>query len=91
MMAASTKNIIDSQQLQHIATLPKHDGRLALAKALSIEEFDEEDDLRSSIIADFHYNNMIYAINKGLPWSMVHIFVILAKDILEQSPGKTFQ
>lgn len=89
MMAASTKNIIDCQQLQRLAALPKYDSRLALAKALSMGEFDEEDDLRSSIIADFHYNNMIYAVNKGLPWSMVHIFVLLAKDILQQSIGKT--
>ncbi|RDD47772.1 Uncharacterized protein C8orf74-like protein [Trichoplax sp. H2] len=89
-MDASKKiHVINNQQLKQLADLPKHESRLALAKALHMKEFDEEDDLRSSIIADFHYNNMIYAVDKGLPWSIVNVFVMLAKDILEQSAGKT--
>lgn len=39
-----------------------------LGKVLQIPEFNEEDDLRSGIGLDVHYDKLAYFVNSGFPW-----------------------
>ena len=42
-----------------------------MGKVLQIPEFDEEDDLRSGILPDVHYDMLAFNVNNGYSWREV--------------------
>lgn len=62
--------------------------KLLLARILDLREFDEDDDFRTSILLDVYYENLLFAVEHGFPWSQVCSFFNLTKELLEKTEGK---
>nr|XP_006816643.1 PREDICTED: uncharacterized protein C8orf74 homolog [Saccoglossus kowalevskii] len=80
---------LTTDQAKRIADLPKQSARLKLAKYLKwkMDEFDEELNMRESILLDYYYDNIIFAVNQGFPWSQVCEIFQLSKEIHKETKG----
>ncbi|XP_041109803.1 uncharacterized protein C8orf74 homolog [Polyodon spathula] len=67
--------------VQEIANLQREDGRQRLRELLKWKKFDEERDLRPSILLDFVYESLVFAVKKGFPWHAVALVIKISQDI----------
>ena len=59
-----------------------------LGKVLKIPEFNEEDDLRSGIGLDVHYDKLAYFVNSGFPWRGVTQLREVFQNLLNEVQGE---
>ena len=59
-----------------------------LGKVLQILEFNEEDDLRSGIGLDVHYDKLAYFENSGFPWREVTQLWEVFQNVLNELQGE---
>ena len=59
-----------------------------LGKVLKIPEFNEEDDLRSGILLDIHYDTLAYFVNNGFPWREVAQLWEVFQNLLNEVRGE---
>ena len=59
-----------------------------LGKVLQIPEFNEEDDLRSGILLDIHYDTLAYFVNNGFPWREVAQLWEVFQNLLNEVRGE---
>ena len=59
-----------------------------LGKVLQILEFNEEDDLRSGILLDIHYDTLAYFVNNGFPWREVAQLWEVFQNLLNEVQGE---
>ena len=59
-----------------------------LGKVLQISEFNEEDDLRSGILLDIHYDTLAYFVNNGFPWREVAQLWEVFQNLLNEVRGE---
>ncbi|XP_077991517.1 uncharacterized protein C8orf74 homolog [Glandiceps talaboti] len=80
---------LTTDQAKQVAALPRKAGRLQLAKYLkwSMDDFDEDIDMKKSIILDYYYDNLMFAIKTGFPWSEVCTVFELAKEVQSDAIG----
>ncbi|CAH1776008.1 unnamed protein product, partial [Owenia fusiformis] len=79
---------ITTNDVQIIGSLNRDEGHKRLATCLGWKAFDEDFDLRSSILLDYLYDNLMFAIAKGFPWSQVLHVLHLVLDVHNDSIGK---
>ncbi|XP_060556460.1 uncharacterized protein C8orf74 homolog isoform X2 [Ruditapes philippinarum] len=75
---------ITSKSVEYLASLPKDQSRLALAKTLKWPPFDEDHDMQEAIKLDFLFDSMNYAVEKGFPWNKVAFVVKFADKLTEE-------
>ena len=69
-----------------IATLPTRENKKSkLMQALKITDFDDEEDLRKSILIDYLLDNIMFSVNQGFHWKSVHAYVDFAVNILKET------
>ncbi|XP_033100737.1 uncharacterized protein C8orf74 homolog [Anneissia japonica] len=77
---------LTEQAVAEVASLSKERGRLVLARYLGCK-VDDYLHLRDSILLDFHYGNLMVAINSGLTWSQSIEIFLLGKHMLQECTG----
>ena len=58
-----------------------------LGKVLKIPEFNEEDDLRSGILLDIHYDMLAYFVNNGFPWRKETLLKKVFQNVVNEVQG----
>lgn len=66
----------------------KEKRRELLIKALSYPEFDEEEDMRPSILLDFYLESLNFASEQGLTWQQGLRLFELMNELRENALGK---
>ncbi|XP_074641995.1 uncharacterized protein C8orf74 homolog [Tubulanus polymorphus] len=68
----------------------RNEGRNLLAsKVLDWEPFDEEDNLLRSILLDYLYDHLMFAVKKGFSWLEVCCVFQIVKEMQEETVGQT--
>ncbi|XP_075454809.1 uncharacterized protein C8orf74 homolog isoform X2 [Ascaphus truei] len=80
---------LPAEGLREVYRLQKEEGRQSLRKLLAWNEFDESVHLRQSIFLDVIYNSIIFAADKGFPWSVVAKVARLSEQLLHDIKGVT--
>nr|XP_033795515.1 uncharacterized protein C8orf74 homolog [Geotrypetes seraphini] len=73
--------------VQQVVKLQKEAGRQFLRTSLKWDEFDEEGDLKKSILLDLLFDSLTFAAGKGFPWSGVTLVGKLSEDLMNQCKG----
>ncbi|XP_078677443.1 uncharacterized protein C8orf74 homolog isoform X2 [Branchiostoma floridae x Branchiostoma belcheri] len=63
------------------------EGKKSLAKVLGWQAFDPEDDMRQDILLDYLYDNFMFAVGKGFPWSQAVLCMELAAEMQKECQG----
>ena len=68
------------------------DGRLRLGELLgwAMEDFDEDAQMRESILLDFLYGSLMFGVQKGVPWSQVPALVQVASQFHQGTIGNYY-
>ena len=59
-----------------------------LAKLLNYPHFNEEDDLRTAILLDVHYEMLSHLVNDGFLWEQIASFFPIFERMLSKVKGK---
>nr|XP_054772477.1 uncharacterized protein C8orf74 homolog [Lytechinus pictus] len=70
-----------------VANLGKMDGRLQLGEFLgwTMADFDEDAQMRESILLDFLYESLMFGAQKGVPWSQIPALVQVASEFQKRT------
>ncbi|XP_785503.1 uncharacterized protein C8orf74 [Strongylocentrotus purpuratus] len=81
---------ISVENAKWVANLEKMDGRLRLGELLgwAMEDFDEDAQMRESILLDFLYGSLMFGVQKGVPWSQVPALVQVASQFQQGTIGQ---
>ncbi|XP_041484717.1 uncharacterized protein C8orf74 homolog [Lytechinus variegatus] len=73
-----------------VANLGKTDGRLRLGEFLgwTMADFDEDAQMRESILLDFLYESLMFGAQKGVPWSQIPALVQVASEFQKGTIGQ---
>ncbi|KAI8501408.1 hypothetical protein Bbelb_206790 [Branchiostoma belcheri] len=83
---ASTVSVT-TDQAKTIASQTADEGKKSLAKVLGWQAFDAEDDMRRDILLDYLYDNFMFAVGKGFPWSQAVLCMELAAEMQRECQG----
>ncbi|XP_045160414.1 uncharacterized protein C8orf74 homolog [Mercenaria mercenaria] len=75
---------ITSKSVEYLSSLPKVQGRLALAHKLGWPPFNEDQNMQESIKLDFLFDGMNFAVEKGFPWNKVAFVVMFAEKLTQE-------
>ncbi|XP_030051422.1 uncharacterized protein C8orf74 homolog [Microcaecilia unicolor] len=73
--------------VQKVVELQKEAGRQFLRVSLRRDEFDEDGDLKQSILLDLLHESLIFAAQKGFPWSGVALVGKFTEELMNQCKG----
>ena len=59
-----------------------------LGKVLQSPDFDAEDDLRSGVLPDIHYDMLAFIVNNGYSWREVTLLREVFQDLLNKLQGE---
>ena len=59
-----------------------------LGKVLQSPEFDAEDDSRSRVLPDIHYDMLAFIVNNGYSWREVTLLREVFQDLLNKLQGE---
>ena len=59
-----------------------------LGKVLQSPEFDAEDDSRSRVLPDIHYDMLAFIVNNGYSWREVTLLWEVFQDLLNKFQGE---
>ncbi|XP_078590782.1 uncharacterized protein C8orf74 homolog [Branchiostoma floridae x Branchiostoma japonicum] len=83
---ASTVSVT-TDQAKTIAAQPTEEGKKSLMKVLGWQPYDPEDDMRQDILLDYLYDNFMFAVGKGFPWSQAVLCMELAAEMQKECQG----
>ncbi|XP_071483750.1 uncharacterized protein C8orf74 homolog [Diadema antillarum] len=81
---------ISVEDAKTVANLQRADGRSKLGELLGWEMigFDEDAQMRESILLDFLYESLMYGVQKGFPWSQVCSVLRMAAEFHQGTVGQ---